>query len=146
MAGVGAGLLGPVWRRPFRAGVPRPANPPQGTLRIATRGSKSAASHHPNVTEREVVFHRVPWIERPQRARDVRRHLPSGRAIPCQAQTLADSNDVRIERNHEPSRGDPPPHAEVDTIGAHHPAEKEIQSLAGAPGGGARKEIADARP
>src|SRR5262249_40078782 len=55
-------------------------------------------------------------------------------------------NDVRIERNDEPGWGHECPYSKVDFVAANHPAQKQIQPLAGAPGRGTREEITDAWP
>ena len=49
-----------------------------------------------------------------------------------------------IERHDQLSGPHRPPHAEIDFIAAHHPAQEQIEPLAGAAGRGPRKEIADA--
>jgi len=53
---------------------------------------------------------------------------------------------VGVER-HDQLRGRYPlPDAKIERVAAHHPAEKQIQTLAGRTGGWPRKEITDAWP
>src|SRR5688572_5965522 len=63
--------------------------------------AEAAASHHAEVTEAEVVLHRIQRIELPQRRRDVGRHLPAGALVARELQAPADADDMRVERNHE---------------------------------------------
>jgi len=97
------------------------------------------------VTEREVVLDRIGWIEAPQGRRDVERHRPAGTGVPRQPQTAANANDVGIERHNETARRNARPHAEIERVAAHHPAKKQVQSLAAAACRGPRKEVAHAR-
>ena len=48
---------------------------------------------------------------------------------------------MRIERNDEPRRGHKCPRSEINRIAPDHPAQEQIQPLAGAARGWARKEI-----
>jgi hypothetical protein len=52
---------------------------------------------------------------------------------------------VGIEGNDQLGGRDTRPDAEIQLVVPNHPAQKEIESLASAPGRGTRKEIADAR-
>src|SRR5262249_18592890 len=56
-----------------------------------------------------------------------------------------DSDDVGVERHYEAGRRDTRPHAEIERVLAHHPAQEQIQTLARGPCRWTRKEIANAR-
>ena len=123
-----------------------PADPTQRTLRVRLRAIEAARVHHAEVAEREVVLDRVVRIEPAQRRGDVARHAPAGARIGRQAQAAADADHVRVERHDELRRRHARPDAEVERVAPHHPAQKQIQPLAGAAGRRARKEVADAGP
>ena len=83
---------------------------------------------------------------RAQRRGDVGRHLPAGAGVARQPQAAAEPDDVRVERHDQPRRRDARPDAEVDFVAPHHPAQEQVQPLAGAAGRRPRKEVAHAGP
>ena len=113
-------------------------------MRVRLRTTEPARVHHPEVTEREVVFHGIRGIEPAQRVRDVTSHRPPRARVARQPQAPPDANDVRVERHDEPGRGHARPHAEIQRVAAHHPPQEQIEPLAGAAGRRAREEIAHA--
>ena len=56
-----------------------------------------------------------------------------------------DADDVRVERHDQLTGPHLLPHAEIDLVLAHHPAQEQVEPLAGAAGRGAREEVRDAR-
>jgi hypothetical protein len=105
-----------------------------------------AEAVHPEVAEREVVTHRIAGVERPKRSRDVGGHVPPGAAIPRQAEAPGDADHVGVERNDEARGGNALPRPEIHTVASHHPPEKEVQPLAGAPVRRPREEVRDTGP
>ena len=97
------------------------------------------------MADREIESNRIVGIERAQGAGDVGRHLPPGARVPRKAQAVPEADHVGVERHDQFGGRHARPHPEVDFIGAHHPAEKQIQALAGAAGRRTRKKIADTR-
>ena len=70
---------------------------------------------------------------------------PARARVARQPQTAADANDVRVERHDQLRRRHARPDAEIERVAAHHPAQEQIQPLAGAARRRPRKEVADAR-
>src|SRR5262245_36926850 len=113
---------------------------------IALTSSVAAGIHHPDMTEGKIVPDRIDRVDPAKRRRNFGGHLPIRRAIARQSEASSQPNDVRIERNDEPGWGHERPHSKVDFVAANHPAQKQVQPLAGAPGRGTREEITDAWP
>src|SRR5262245_13629709 len=113
-------------------------------LGVGLSAVEAARVHHPEVAEREVVLDRVVRIEHAQRRSNVAGHSPARARIGRELQTAADPDDVGVERYDEAGRRDTRPHAEIERVLAHHPAQEQIQTLAGRPYRRTRKEIADA--
>src|SRR5712675_2646366 len=111
-----------------------PAQATERTLQIARRLIESARIHHPEVTQREVVLHRIVRVEAAQRRRDVLRHHPSWTGIARQTKAPADPNHVGVQRDDEFGGRHAGPDPKVERVSTNHPAEKEIQPLAGAAG------------
>ena len=95
------------------------------------------------MTQREVVFHGIIWVQPPERLRDLPRHGPARGSIRRELETLSDPNDVRIQRYDELGPVDSRPGSEVDVVAPNHPPQVEIQSLAGAPVRRPGKEVPD---
>src|SRR5207245_4047589 len=94
------------------------------------------------VAEGEVVADGVLGIEQAQAAGDVLRGLPGKILAPGQADEPADPVDVGIERHHQLGGGDLPPEPEIDSVWAsHHPAQAQVEALAGAAAIGVRKQV-----
>ncbi len=96
------------------------------------------------MTEGKIVPNRIRPVYRAERRCDFRRHLPARGRVAGQSKATTKPDDVRIERNDEPRRGHKCPCSEIDRIAPDHPAQEQIQPLAGAARGRAREEIADA--
>ena len=62
---------------------------------------ESAGVHHPDVAERKVVADRIVRVERAQGGGNLGGHLPPGRRVVGQAQAVAESNDVSVERDNQ---------------------------------------------
>ena len=75
---------------------------------------------------------RDPTGRAPQRRGDLGRHPPARRGVARQAQAAAHADDVHVERHDEPRRRHARPDAEVDGVVADHPAQEQIEALAGA--------------
>ena len=89
------------------------------------------------------------WIKRIDRAKgcgNFGRHLPVWRPIAGQSEAPPQPNDVGIEGNDEPGRGHECPHSKVNFVTPNHPAQKQIEPLAGASRRRPGEEITDARP
>src|SRR4029453_14723473 len=114
------------------------------TLAVSLPAAESAGIHHSDVTNREVEFHRIDRIQLAQMLRDVGGHLPARARIARQPQALREADDVSIEWNDQLSRTNRPPDAQVHLIVAHHPAQVQVEPLAGASRGWPRKEVAHA--
>jgi hypothetical protein len=110
---------------------------------IALSSSVAAGVHHPDMAKGKIVPDWIDGVDRAQRRSDFGGHLPVWCAIPRQGETAAETNDVRIERNDEPGWGHECPHSEIDFVAPHHPAQKQIEPLAGASGRRAGEEITD---
>ena len=104
--------------------------------------AEAAGLHHPEVAEREVVADGIGGIEAAQRRRDLRRHLPARRGLPRQAEAPTQPDDVRVERHHQLRRRHARPAAGIDGVAPHHPAQEQVQPLAGAAAGRPREEVA----
>src|SRR5689334_19804674 len=98
------------------------------------------------MAERKIIADRIKRIDRAQGCRNFGRHLPVRRAIARQSEAPPQPNDMGIERNDEPRWGHECPCSKVDFVASHHPAEKQIESLARASGRRPREEITDAWP
>jgi hypothetical protein len=93
---------------------------------------EAARIHHPQVTQRKIVANGIDRIERAQRPRDLRGHLPAGTRARGEAQAAAEANHVCVERDDELSRAHAGPAAGIDFIAPDHPAQEQIQPLAAA--------------
>src|SRR2546428_6207180 len=103
---------------------------------------RGAGSAYAEVAEGEVVADGVLGVEQAQAAGDVLRGLPGEILAPGQADEPADPVDVGIERHHQLGGGDLPPEPEIDSVGAsHHPAQEQVEALAGAAAIGVRKQV-----
>ena len=132
--------------RPPRFTHAWPAYPAQRRLRILLRTVEAARVHHPEVTEREVVLDRIVWIEATERGGDIAGHGPTGACVPCQAQTAAHADHMRVEGHHEFRRGHARPDAKVQRVAPDHPTQEQVQPLAGTSSGRPREKVADAWP
>src|SRR4030095_15151965 len=94
--------------------------------------SEPAGVHHAEVTNRKVELDRIVGIDRAQPGGNVYRHSPTGTLEPGQLQALTDTNDMRVQRHDQLSGPDLFPHAKIHAILADHPAQKQVQPLAGA--------------
>ena len=112
-------------------------------MTVALRSSISAGAHHPHVTEGKIVPDRIRRVNRSERRCDFRGHLPARSRVASQSKATTEPDDVRIERNDEPRRGHTCPRSEVNRIAPDHPAQEQIQPLAGTARGRAGEEIAD---
>ena len=110
-------------------------------MTVALRSSISAGAHHPHVTQGKIVPNRILRVNRSERRCDFGGHLPPRSRVASQSKATTEPDDVRIERNDEPRRGHTCPRSEINRIAPDHPAQKQIQPLAGAARGWARKEI-----
>src|SRR6266566_6717805 len=97
------------------------------------------------MTEGKIVPNRIRRVYRAERRCDFGRHLPARGRVAGQSKTTTKPDDVRIERNDEPRRGHKCPCSEIDRIAPDHPAQEQIQPLAGAACGWAWKEIGNPR-
>src|SRR4051812_48116915 len=132
------------WPGPPRCTHAWPAEATQRALTIRLRLIEPARVHHAEVTEREIVFHRVRRIETAQGCRDIPGHLPARAGVARQAEAAPDADDVRVERDDQLRGRHTGPHAEIERILAHHPAQKQIETLAAAARRWPWKKIADA--
>jgi len=107
---------------------------------------EAAGVGHAEVTEREVVLHGINRIQLPKRRRDVLGHPPAGRRISCEPQTATDPDHVSVERDNQRRRIDARPDAEIECVAANHPAQEEIEALAGTPARRPGEEIGDSWP
>ena len=80
----------------------------------------------------------------PQRRGDLRRHLPPGARVARQAQAASEPDDMGVERHHQARRRQLRPHRHVDGVLAHHPAQEQVEPLAGAARRRPRKEVGHA--
>src|SRR5215213_11721038 len=118
----------------------------QRTLTVSLPAAEAAGVHHADMADREIEPHRVRRIELPQVRGDVGGHLPAGAGIAGEPQAPRQSNDVGIERYDQLSGADRSPDAEIHFVAPHHPAQEQVEALAGAACGRPRKEVADSRP
>src|SRR5882724_5580884 len=94
----------------------------------------SAGPADAEVAERKVVAYGIPRIEQPEAARHVFRGLPGQVLAPGETDEAADAVHVRVEGNHELRHRHSGPEPEIDAVGPpHHPAQEEVEALAGAP-------------
>ena len=70
---------------------------------------------------------------------------PARAGVAGQPQAAADADDVRVERHDQRRRRHARPDAEIERVAPHHPAQEQVQPLAGAAGRRPREEVADAR-
>ena len=134
------------FRRSFPSRAGRTADSAQGALTISLSSSVAAGIHHPDMAEGKIVPDRVDRIDRTQRRRNFRGHLPIRCAIARQSEAPPQPNDVRIERNDEPGWGHECPRSKVDLVAPNHPTQKQIETLAGASGRRPGEEKTDACP
>src|SRR5712691_7679547 len=93
------------------------------------------------VAEREVEPDGVGRVERAQTPRHFLGRAPGEVLAPREPDEAADAVHVRVER-HDQRAARHVPEAEVDPVGAaHHPAQEQVEPLAGAPARGVREEV-----
>src|SRR5205814_1167789 len=108
---------------------------------IAARGALPADAE---VGEGEVEPHRIDRVELAQAGGDILRGLPGQILARRETDEAADAVDVRIEGNDERVRRDVP-ETEVDAVGpAHHPAQIQVEALAGAASRRVRQQMLEA--
>src|ERR1700730_2412478 len=102
----------------------------------------SAGPSAAQVAEGKVVAYGVPRIQHPEPARHVFRGLPGQVLAPGEADETSDPVHVRVEGNHELRHRHPGPEPEIHAVGApHHPAQEEVEALAGAPALRVRQQV-----
>ena len=77
-------------------------------------------------------------------AGDIGGHPPARAGVAREPQAVTEADDVRVERHDQLAPAIARPHAEIDLVTAHHPAQVKIQPLARATGGRPREEVAHA--
>src|SRR2546428_1180793 len=103
---------------------------------------RGAGSAYAEVAEGEVVADGVLGIEQAQAAGAVLGGLPGTSLTPGQADDPADPVDVGIEWHHQLGGGDLPPEPEINSVWAsHHPAQEQVEALAGAAAIGVWKQV-----
>src|SRR5688500_4595590 len=81
----------------------------------------------------EIVTQRVVSVQPAKAARDVQSHRPAGAFHLGQTDIRRDARDVRIQWNDELARSHSRPDSAIDSVRrTSHPAQIEIQALAGA--------------
>src|SRR5262249_2396920 len=98
------------------------------------------------MAEGEVVFDWILWIQAAERRGDIPGHGPSRTRVSRQAQATPDADDVSVERHDELRRCNAGPDAQIQRVAAHHPPEKQVQSLAAASGRGPWEKVGARRP
>ena len=132
--------------RPPRCTRAWPADPTQRTLWSFCARLKPQAFIIPRWQSAKSYFTGSAGSSRRSDAVMSARHPPSRTGVAGQPQAAADPDHVRVERHDQRRRRHARPHAEVERVVPHHPAQEQVEPLAGAAGRGPRKEIADARP
>ena len=135
----------------FYGFVPRPCSCSPGK-HAPLRGQRESPVFLPNpqafimpeMADREIELDRIDRVDGAQGRSDVGGHAPAGTLQRCQAQALADADDVRVERHDELSGPHLLPHTEIDLVLTHHPAQEQVEPLAGAARRWAREEVGDA--
>src|SRR5712692_2598535 len=110
----------------------------RATPGVAPGGALAADAE---VAEREVEPDGVGRVERAQTPRHLLGRAPGQVLAPREPDEAADAVHVRVER-HDQRAARHVPQPEVDAVGAaHHPPEKQVEALAGAPPRGVREEV-----
>src|SRR5205814_1924931 len=93
----------------------------------------SAGPADAEVAARDVVAYGIRRIQRPEPAGHLFRRLPGQVLAPGEADEPADPAHVRAEGNHQLRHRHPAPEPEVGPVRSpHHPAEEQVEALAGA--------------
>ena len=133
-------------RRPLPAFFEPGGSAPSSTpgLPVLRESISVLSLQQAHAVEGEVVLHRVVGVELAEAARHVERHRPARRAVAGEADPAGDREGVGVDREHELRGVRPPPDAEVHAVAARHPAQVEVEALAGAPRLRGREEVAHA--